>query len=110
MAQWKIENLQTETVNSVDKVVTWVHYSVYNNLSSGHTTYMFHLMPLDTSAVNGGGSFINFNDLTEATVIGWVKATLGGVKVTEMESEIDLITEASPTDATAYAWEKPSNW
>jgi hypothetical protein len=38
--------------------------------------------------------FISFSELTEEVVLGWVKATLGDIEVTNFENRIKKILEA----------------
>ena len=94
---WKIANLERETE---DGFVFTAHYTV--NADDG--TY--------TSGAYGSLGFerpdnlIPFSQLTEATVIGWVKEKLGEEKVTEIEAALQsqINEQKQPTKAAGVPW------
>ena len=94
---WKIANLERETE---DGFVFTAHYTV--NADDG--TY--------TSGAYGSLGFerpdnlIPFSQLTEATVIGWVKEKLGEEKVTEIEAALQsqINEQKHPTKAAGVPW------
>ena len=57
-------------------------------------------------------TFISYEDLTEATVLGWVSDSLGAAKITEIEASVKASLEeriakkASPTQLTGLPWRK----
>ena len=53
-----------------------------------------------------GDLFVEWNDITEATAVGWAKAAIGTDEVTAIEAGIDAqIAElATPTTGTGVSW------
>jgi hypothetical protein len=94
---WKIANLERETE---DGFVFTAHYTV--NADDG--TY--------TSGAYGSLGFerpdnlVPFFQLTEATVIGWVKEKFGEEKVTEIEAALQsqINEQKHPTKAAGVPW------
>lgn len=94
---WKIANLERETE---DGFVFTAHYVV--NADDG--TY--------TSGAYGSLGFerpdnlVPFSQLTEATVIGWVKEKFGEEKVTEIEAALQsqINEQKHPTKAAGVPW------
>jgi hypothetical protein len=94
---WKIANLERETE---DGFVFTAHYTV--NADDG--TY--------TSGAYGSLGFerpdnlVPFSQLTEATVIGWVKEKFGEEKVTEIEAALQsqINEQKHPTKAAGVPW------
>ena len=52
------------------------------------------------------GTFVEWDDITEATAVGWAKAAMGDDEVAVVESGIDAqIAElATPTTGTGVSW------
>jgi hypothetical protein len=94
---WKIANLKRETE---DGFVFTAHYTV--NADDG--TY--------TSGAYGSLGFerpdnlVPFSQLTEATVIVWVKEKLGEEKVAEIEAALQsqIDQQRTPTTAQGVPW------
>ena len=53
-----------------------------------------------------GDSFVEWDDITEATAIGWAKAAIGTDEVTAIEAAIDaeIAEKATPTTSTGVSW------
>jgi len=53
-----------------------------------------------------GESFVEWDDITEATAVGWAKAALGDEQVTAIEAAIDaqIAEKATPTRGTGVSW------
>ncbi len=51
-------------------------------------------------------ALVPFADLTEATVVGWIKDKLGADKITEIETALQtqLNEQTAPTKATGVPW------
>jgi hypothetical protein len=52
------------------------------------------------------GTFVEWDDITEATAVGWAKAALGDEQVSSIEAAIDAqIAElVTPTSGTGVSW------
>ena len=52
------------------------------------------------------GTFVEWDDITEATAVGWAKAALGDEQVTAIEAAIDaqIAEKATPTTGTGVSW------
>ena len=94
---YKIANLDRETK---DGYVNTVHYTI----NAGDGTY--------SAGAYGSLGFerpetlVPYADLTEATVVGWVKDQLGAEKVTEIEAQLQaqLDEQKAPTKAKGLPW------
>ena len=53
-----------------------------------------------------GESFVEWDDITEETAVGWAKAALGDEQVTAIEAAIDaqIAEQVSPTSGTGVSW------
>ena len=99
----------TWSVNSLDRtvadgIVNTVHYSV----SAADDTYSsgaYGSVGLEAPAE--GDAVIPYADLTEAGVIEWVKAAIGGdEKVTEIQAALQtrIDEQRTPTTASGKPW------
>ena len=95
---WKVSNLD-RTLS--DGRVNTVHYTV--DARSDDEVY--------SSGAYGsigleGDVTTPYADLTEETVVGWVKAALGEDKVTEVQAALDaqLTEQAAPTVGNGTPW------
>ena len=52
------------------------------------------------------GTFVEWDDITEATAVGWAKAALGDEQVSSIEAGIDaqIAEQANPTSGTGVSW------
>ena len=96
----------TVTVGSLSNVVKTVHWNATDQElvdSIQHSGYVYGCIDL---AAPESSSFIAYDSLTQDTVIGWVKASLGTDKVTEIENKISAqITESkTPTEISGVPW------
>tara|TARA_Y100000401_G_scaffold66552_1_gene53137 strand:+ start:467 stop:793 length:327 start_codon:yes stop_codon:yes gene_type:complete len=104
---WNIGSLDTTvTVGSLSNVVKTVHWNATDQElvdSIQHSGYVNGCIDL---AAPESSSFIAYDSLTQDTVIGWVKASLGTDKVTEIENKISAqITESkTPTEISGVPW------
>jgi len=53
-----------------------------------------------------GDSFVEWDDITEATAIGWAKAAMGDEQVASVEAAIDaqIAEKAAPTTGSGVSW------
>jgi hypothetical protein len=95
---WKIANLERETA---DGFVMTAHYTVtaedgtYNSGAYGSLGF------------ERPDTLIPFADLTEDTVIGWVKDAFGAEKVAEIEAALQsqLDEQRAPSKAAGVPWQ-----
>ena len=94
---WNIANLERETS---DGYVYTVHYTV-NAADGTYSAGAYGSLGLER-----GDSLVPFADLTEATVVGWVKEKLTAEKVTEIEAALQaqLDEQRQPTKAAGLPW------
>jgi len=106
--QWKISTCKhSVSLNSKTNVITEAWFDVLDSetvSSVEHTGQYSGSVKLDTSDLS---SFIAYDDVTEANVVAWVKATLGSSEVTAIESDVaDQITKSkTPAEKMGIPWE-----
>jgi predicted 3-demethylubiquinone-9 3-methyltransferase (glyoxalase superfamily) len=94
---WKVANLERETS---DGYVYTVHYTV-NAADEAYSAGAYGSIGLER-----GEELIPYANLTEETVIGWVKDKFGTEKVTEIEEALQaqLDEQHAPSKATGVPW------
>jgi hypothetical protein len=94
---WNIANLERETS---DGCVYVAHY-VVNAADGTYSAGAYGSLGLER-----GDTLVPFADLTEATVVGWVKEKLTAEKVTEIEAALQaqLDEQRQPTKAGGLPW------
>lgn len=94
---WNIANLERETS---DGYVYTAHYTV-NAADGTYSAGAYGSLGLER-----GDALVPFADLTEATVVGWVKEKLTAEKVTEIEAALQaqLDEQRQPTKAGGLPW------
>jgi hypothetical protein len=94
---WNIANLERETS---DGYVYTAHYTV-NAADDTYSSGAYGSLGLER-----GDTLVPFADLTEATVVGWVKDKFGPEKVTEIEAALQaqLDEQRQPTKAGGLPW------
>lgn len=95
---WKIASLDRETA---DGYVFTAHYTV-NATNETYSAGAYGSIGFERPE-----TLVPFADLTEETVVGWVKEALGGdEKVAEIEAALQaqLDEQAAPTKASGLPW------
>jgi hypothetical protein len=94
---WNIANLERETS---DGYVYTAHYTV-NAADDTYSSGAYGSLGLER-----GDTLVPFADLTEETVVGWVKEKLTAEKVTEIEAALQaqLDEQRQPTKAGGLPW------
>ena len=95
---WKIAQLERETS---DGYVFLVHYTVDAN-DGTYSAGAYGSLGLERPA----GGMVPFADLTEETVVGWVKDKFGAEKVAEIEAALQaqLDEQHAPSKAAGVPW------
>ena len=84
---WNIENLNVYlNYNNLTDVVYKVNYSVSKTDNNGNAETIFKTSNIDISNLD---SFIDFEDLTNEIVLGWIKADLGESGIAALEDELN---------------------
>ena len=103
---WKVASMERETASG--KVFT-VHYTV-NALSDqvdpNSESGGFYSAGAYGSLGFDGDVTVDFADLTEEVVVGWVKEQFGAEKVTEIEAALQaqIDEKAAPTKGAGVPW------
>ena len=94
---WKVANLERETA---DGYVYAAHYTV--NANDG----TYQAGAYGSVGLEKPETLVPFADLTEETVVGWVKDQLTAEKVTEIEAALQtqLDEQTAPTKASGTPW------
>jgi hypothetical protein len=95
---WNVANLERETN---DGFVFTVHYTV-NAKDDTYSAGAYGSLGLERPE----GDLIPFSELTEETVVGWVKDKFGSEKVSEIEAALQsqLDEQRQPTKAAGLPW------
>jgi hypothetical protein len=95
---WAVAQLERETE---DGYVFTVHYTVAAN-DGTYSSSAYGSLGLERPE----GEMVPFADLTEATVIGWVKDKFGEEKVAEIEAALQaqLDEQHAPSKAQGLPW------
>ena len=91
---WKIESLECNpSSNGQSNVVSVIHWRCQAT-DGKNTAETYNVIPLPYVA----GTFINYANLTETTVIGWLQNQLGQDQVTKIQTTLDnqLTVMANP--------------
>ena len=97
--QFKISNLDRDTADGFVTTVHWTASKTEGDFSAGsYGTVDF--------TKEDGVNLIPYADLTEATVIGWVEASLGAETLAAMEASYDaqIAEQQAPSKATGTPW------
>ena len=103
--KWKIT--KTEYYNDSDKGIRHVGWQCTNSevVGSGDSavTHIGTVSGIESYTPNpSADSYVAFDDLTEATLIAWVKATLGSDEVTHVKSKVAEQITKSKTPPTSW--------
>jgi hypothetical protein len=92
---WKINNLERQTS---DGLVTVVHWGV--SAVDGETSASI----VNTQALERGDSFVNYDTLTEQTVLGWLWSKIDKEAV-EASLEAQIEAQKAPVISNGLPWE-----
>jgi hypothetical protein len=91
---WKINNLERQTSDGLVTVVHWGASAV-----DGETSASI----VNTQALERGDSFVNYNTLTEQTVLGWLWTKVDKEAV-EAALEAQIAAQKAPVTANGLPW------
>jgi hypothetical protein len=91
---WKINNLERQTSDGLVTVVHWGAYAVDGDYSADIYS---------TQALERGDSFVNYDTLTEQTVLGWLWTKVDKETV-EAALEAQIEAQKAPVSANGLPW------
>jgi hypothetical protein len=122
---WRIESLEyAVTAEGLPNVVTHIHWRLFgtssekyasnttSNLSDSSTATVV-LAPYTGQAYgclnvpfNPNKTFINYSDLSEEIVIGWLKSIMSEDDIAKLKSQIDaqIAAQVNPTTGSGLPW------
>ena len=102
MFNWTVSAMDyTVSQDGHTNVVNTVHWRVSKE-DGDHSGSSYGTVGLEAPS----GTFVEWDDITEATAVGWAKAALGDEQVTAIEAAIDaqIAEKANPTSGTGVSW------
>ena len=99
---WTVATMDYDaTQGDKSNVVTCVHWRC-SKTDGDHSGSSYGTVGLEAPS----GTFVEWNDITEATAIGWAKDALGTDEVTAIEAAIDaqIAEKAAPTRGAGISW------
>jgi hypothetical protein len=86
---WKINNLERQTSDGLVTVVHWGASTVDGDVSASI---------VNTQALERGDSFVNYDTLTEETVLGWLWGKIDNALTAKIEAQ------RAPVTANGLPW------
>ena len=105
--KWSITSLHAKNDQSLGDVVVQVRWKVIGTDSNGISGYFDGATPLKVENINHS-EFINFDQLTEDTVIEWVKLSISDLLYTESSSQHSNCSRTCFT-VRGTSW-RPMSW
>jgi len=102
MFNWTVSAMDyTVSQDGHTNVVNTVHWRV-SKTDGDHSGSSYGTVGLEAP----GESFVEWDDITEETAVGWAKAALGDEQVAATEAAIDaqIAEQATPTSGTGVSW------
>ena len=75
--EWKLKSLKKATTNDISDAIIGTNWTVTGTDEDGRTGEFSGATPFDLSSIDTG-SFVQFSDLTEELVLGWIKEYVSG--------------------------------
>ena len=104
---WKVANLERNVADGKVGVVHYTVNAVSDVVNPNSEEGGFYSAGAYGSVGLDGDVSVEFADLTEEVVVGWVKEKLGGAeKVAEIEAALDaqIAEKQAPTKAAGLPW------
>jgi hypothetical protein len=102
MFNWTVSAMDyTVSQDGHTNVVNTVHWRV-SKTDGDHSGSSYGTVGLEAPS----GTFVEWDDITETTALGWAKAALGDDQVAAIEAAIDaqIAEQATPTRGTGVSW------
>jgi hypothetical protein len=102
MFNWTVSAMDyTVSQDGHTNVVNTVHWRVSKE-DGDHSGSSYGTVGLEAP----GESFVEWDDITETTAVGWAKAALGDEQVSSIEAAVDaqIAEQATPTSGTGVSW------
>jgi hypothetical protein len=97
---WKINNLERQTS---DGLVTVVHWGAYATEASNDPENPYNAGVYSTQTIERGDSFVNYDTLTEETVLGWLWTKVDKEAV-ESSLTAQINAQKAPVTANGLPW------
>ena len=97
---WSINNLERQTS---DGLVTVVHWGAYATEASNDPENPYGAGIYNTQALERGDSFVNYDTLTEETVLGWLWSKIDKAAV-EAALADQIEAQKAPVTANGLPW------
>lgn len=109
---WKLTSLKKRNVGNLNGVVFQTHWQKIGTDENGNTGIFQGATPFDPAKIDAN-SFISFEQLTEETVLNWIKSVVIGSYEENVNNEIakqieDKKNAASEINAGAFPWDSPA--
>jgi len=75
---WKVTSVKTKTENGNENAVVQTYWTKTGVDEDGHEGTFSGATPFTSLNMPEGSTFVPFNELTEATVLGWIQAVVIG--------------------------------
>ncbi len=97
---WRIVNLERKTE---DGLVFNIHWTAYATEASNDPEKPYNAGVYNTQALERGDSFVNYDTLTEETVLGWLWSKIDKDAV-EAALEAQIEAQKAPVTANGLPW------
>ena len=97
---WTINNLERQTS---DGLVTVVHWGASASEASNDPEKPYSASIVNTQALERGDSFVNYDTLTQETVLGWVWSKVDKEAV-EAALTAQINAQKAPVSASGLPW------
>jgi hypothetical protein len=104
---WEITELQTLNTPDLPEVVVQTRWKKIGTDENGVSAHFPGATPFSPSTVTPG-TFVPFNELTEAIVLGWIQSVVIGSYETHVNEQIAKGIAAKAVQTPPLPWETPA--
>ena len=97
---WSIVNLERETADGLVKIIHWTASATE---PSGDAENPYGASIVNTQALERGDSFVNYDTLTQETVLGWLWSKVDKEAV-EAALTAQIEAQKAPVSASGLPW------